>query len=172
MRLAATLLLEFLLALFQSLLELVDGFVDKLLHILRLAEGSVEGVREAGLLDASIDASLVEEGTVGQESGGPDVLVGLDVGVFDELFESLQELLGWVARVMSESHDELTSLGWLDLLIFNEVHDGDQTWVSSRSDHSITKNVLDGLLQFGIMTVLFKGLVVEVKLLLLAHVAQ
>lgn len=87
MGLALALLLEFPAALLHDLLELVDFFGDKVLDILDLAERSVEGIREAGLLSAGIDASLVEKGTVRQEGGGSDVLVALDVLVLDELLK-------------------------------------------------------------------------------------
>lgn len=38
---------------------------------------------------------------------------------------------------MSESHNELGSLGWGDLLLFDEVHDGNQRWVGSRTVNGI-----------------------------------
>lgn len=89
MSLATSLVLEFLAALFQSLLKGTDMFVDVFFSVLRLTEWSIKGIRKAGLFRSCIDTSLVEEDRLGQNGCGPDLLVALDSGTLDELLHEI-----------------------------------------------------------------------------------
>lgn len=67
--------------------------------------------------------------------------------------ETLQELLGGMTSILGEGHNELGSLDIINLVILNELHDGNQTWVGSTNAHGIEHKVLGDSLLFVIVTV-------------------
>jgi hypothetical protein len=113
--------------------------------VLNGAEFSVKGNVVAGLLDAGINAGLVQEHGEGQDGSGLQLLLALDCRGLDELVVLFPEFGSWVLDVQSEGHDELSRLLAGDLSVLDEFHEDSDWGVGSSDGQGIVEEVELGL---------------------------
>lgn len=90
--------LNFFVGLVLALLKAHSHPGYEFIGIFGLAEGAIQGVRVAGLLELGIDASAIVTVTEGQQGSGVNVRVVLNAGVVGEELESKMVSLTWASK--------------------------------------------------------------------------
>jgi len=137
---------------FHILLYVLDKVVSILsLDVFLVTEFTVDGNWVAGVGNACIDTSLVQNVGKSKDSGGLDlILIALNGAGVSKLIDFLEHGWGWSSQVHWEGHDDLSGMLTSQFLLLDELDQEVDIWVGTSNGGTVKEDITGSLIFFSL----------------------